>query len=270
MNVHSHIYRRIPERRIGESPWQHRHVPIRGIAAATAFVARRTAAVARRSAAVALLGAALVACGGSVEAQPDATPAPDAHAVELPPPGAVRGSFQLTYYWVTAEDDFSGAADTQIYDATCAPIATVPAKFVDALNLEGTGRLADGRVINDAGACGCGKSRCYQQVDAQHPWGMGVQDRALTPFRSIAVDPKVIPYGTGLYIPELDGVTMADGLGGSFVHDGCVLAADTGGGIVGNHIDFFSATHAGYTALDSKLKLDHVTVRDGGARCPSM
>src|SRR5207249_6227207 len=113
-----------------------------------------------------------------------------------------------------------------------------------------------------------GHARCFQPVDAQHPWGAGVQDRALVPFRTLAVDPKVIPYGTPLYIPELDGVAMpGDAPWGGFVHDGCVVAGDTGGAIVGTHIDFFAAMHGDYTAIDHRLGLDHITIRDGGTRC---
>jgi 3D (Asp-Asp-Asp) domain-containing protein len=106
-------------------------------------------------------------------------------------------------------------------------------------------------------------------VDAQHPWGYGVQDKALVPFRSIAVDPSVIPYGSHLYIRELDGVTMpGDPSYGGFVHDGCVSADDTGGDIIGMHVDFFAALEANYTTLDGQLGLTQVTVANGGSRCP--
>ena len=210
--------------------------------------------------------------GGGPDAGPDGTAAAiDGRLADAAPPGASRGSFELTYYWVTAEGDFTGAADTSIFDPGCAVLATVPAAFASSLDVEGTGRLADGTVINVSGACGCGRSPCYQPVDAQHPWGYGVQDRALVPFRTVAVDPSVIPYGTGLYLEELDGVTMpGDPPWGGFVHDGCVIAGDTGGGIIGMHVDFFSALKSGYEALDGQLGLTHVTVHDGGARCPSM
>jgi len=212
-------------------------------------------------------GLVLGGCGSEREQTPDASPQVDAKPVDLGTPGAERGSFQLTYYWVTAEEDFTGTADTSIYDPSGALLDTVPAAFVSSLDTEGTGRLRDGRVLNVAGSC-VGHAHCYQAVDAQHPWGVGVQDRALVPFRTIAVDPKVIPYGTPLYIPELDGVAMpGDASWGGFVHDGCVIAGDTGGAIVGMHIDFFAALHTDYAAIDHRLGLDHITIRDAGTRC---
>ena len=203
----------------------------------------------------------VAACGGRASSTRDAAPAeaPDAAA-----PGASLGTFQLTYYWVTAEDDFTGAADTALYDDSCATLATVPSAFADALDIEGTGRLADGRLINVSGTCSCPRSPCYVEADAAHPWGYGVQDRALVPFVSIAVDPSVIAYGTGIYLPAFDGV-VAPG-GGTL--DGCVVAADTGGDIIGQHIDFFAGLRSNYLALDGTLGLTDLEVDDGGDRCP--
>ena len=213
--------------------------------------------------------AALVAgCSGSAPESPDAG-GTGADAAPRPEPGPSRGSFRLTFYWITSEDEFSGAADTAIYDDACTVLATVPAEFADSLDLEGTGRLADGRVINVDGSCACPRSPCYREVDAEHPWGYGVQDRPLVPFRSIAVDRDVIEYGTSLWIAELDGLPMpGDPPWGGFAHDGCVLAADTGGGITGMHVDWFVALRAAYLTLDGGYDLDAVTVYEGGARCP--
>jgi 3D (Asp-Asp-Asp) domain-containing protein len=186
-----------------------------------------------------------------------------------PPPGTRLGTFQLTYYWVTAEDDFSGAQDTTLYDDSCGTIAMVRKAFADALAIEGTGRLSDGRVVNVSGSCGCASTTCYMLVDAQHPWGYGAQSNALVPFRSIAVDRSVIALGSHIYVAEFDGVTMpGDATYGQFVHDGCVVADDVGGGIVGQHIDFFAALEAHYRTLDGQLGLNNVTVYAGGQRCP--
>ncbi|MND06154.1 hypothetical protein D3C83_273680 [compost metagenome] len=55
---------------------------------------------------------------------------------------------------------------------------------------------------------------------------------------------------------------------GAFVHDGCVSADDTGGAIIGKHIDWFVAQKSGYSTLDAKLGLTEVTVHQGGALCP--
>ena len=206
----------------------------------------------------------LAACGGKSAGTPDAaSTAPDAAE-----PGTSLGTFQLTYYWVAYEGDFDGAVDTTLYTEGCDSLATVRGDFADALDIEGTGRLEDGRLINVDGACGCPRSPCYREADSDHPWGYGVQNRALVPFRSVAVDPDVIAYGTGLYLPALDGVAMPEP-DAALVHDGCVVAADTGGGIVGAHVDFFVGLRDAYLALDGELALDELEVLDGGARCPS-
>jgi 3D (Asp-Asp-Asp) domain-containing protein len=183
-------------------------------------------------------------------------------------PGAVIGSFQLTYYWITDEGSFAGADTTRLFDESCHELTKVPAGFASAIKLEGTGRLTDGRVLNYEGSCGCPTSPCYFEVDADHPWGVGVQNRALVPFRSIAVDKSVIAYGSKVYIEALDGVTMpGEAPWGGFVHDGCVSADDTGSAIIGKHIDFFSARKADYLSLNAVLGVSNVTVRAGGERC---
>jgi 3D (Asp-Asp-Asp) domain-containing protein len=225
-----------------------------------------------RALALAVLAAGCGAAPGGPDAGDLADGAPaidDARVSDAAPAGASLGTFKLTYYWVTAEDEFSGAADTTIYTPACDALATVPAGFASSLDIEGTGRLADGTVINVSGGCPCTRSPCYEPVDAQHPWGYGVQSRALEPYRSIAVDPAVIAYGTPLYLPLFDGVTMpGDAPWGGFVHDGCVIAADTGGGIVGMHIDFFAGLKASYQVLDGALAASTLMVDAGGARCP--
>lgn len=61
----------------------------------------------------------------------------------------------------------------------------------------------------------------------------------LVPYKSVAVDPSVIPYESVLFIPEAVGTLYPD-LNGLLVrHDGYFLAADTGSLIKGHHIDVF-------------------------------
>jgi len=75
-------------------------------------------------------------------------------------------------------------------------------------------------------------------------YGIGVKNWPITPFKSIAVDPRFIPYGSTLFIPALKGIKYK--LEGEWlVHDGIVKAQDTGGAIKGNHIDFFVGTNPG-------------------------
>lgn len=70
------------------------------------------------------------------------------------------------------------------------------------------------------------------------PFGDGVAGYKLVPYRTLAVDKSVIPYGTVLYIPAAKGTEIA-APAGTVTHDGYFLAADTGGAIKGHHIDTF-------------------------------
>ena len=189
--------------------------------------------------------------------------------LQQPPPAIDQPArYQLTYYYVADEHDFDGLArDTTVEDPMCTKIADVSADFFRALTIEGTGRLHDGRIINYSGMCLC-VSPCYYEVDHDHPYGVGVESRALAPFRSVAVDPDVIKIGERLYVPELDGVQMpGEPPWGGFVHDGCVVADDRGGHIRGRHIDFFATTRGSYLDLDGRLHLKEITVIPDHIKC---
>ncbi|MFD1294972.1 3D domain-containing protein [Lutibacter holmesii] len=69
-------------------------------------------------------------------------------------------------------------------------------------------------------------------------FGFGVKNYKLVPFKTIAVDNSVIPFGSVIFIPEAKGVEyILDGQ--VFHHDGYFFAGDTGSKITGNHIDVF-------------------------------
>lgn len=74
---------------------------------------------------------------------------------------------------------------------------------------------------------------------ARGAFGDGVNQYILSPFRTIAVDPAVIPYGTVIYIESARGqlLTMPDGTRRQ--HDGYFFAGDTGGLIRDQHVDVF-------------------------------
>jgi 3D (Asp-Asp-Asp) domain-containing protein len=76
----------------------------------------------------------------------------------------------------------------------------------------------------------------FQKVG--HALGCGARDIPLAPFRTIAVDPDLIPLESVIYVPSLRGREFTlDGK--SFVHDGYLFAGDRGGAITGRHIDVF-------------------------------
>ncbi|MGV3612406.1 MAG: 3D domain-containing protein [Fluviicola sp.] len=76
-------------------------------------------------------------------------------------------------------------------------------------------------------------------------FGDGVKNYRLVPFRTIAVDKEVIPYGTVLYIPAARGKKILLPDGEEAVHDGYFFAGDTGGAIKKNHIDIFTGIYEG-------------------------
>ena len=153
------------------------------------------------------------------------------------------GSFKTTYYWVTSESKFSGPRSTPIYDMSGRRLGTFRAKFVKALTLEGTGVSLEGTTYNWVGRR-YGSSR-FKAVS--HPYGIGSRNNPLVPFRSVATDPSVVPYGTVLYIPKAVGARLPDGT----KHDGYFIAADTGGAINGRHLDLFTGLGDQRTVLTS-------------------
>jgi 3D (Asp-Asp-Asp) domain-containing protein len=202
------------------------------------------------------------------------------------------GDFTVTFYYVIGEDEITGkktpkaaandnsselAAVTPdqdqvtLYEAgTCKEIADVSHDFASQLALQGTGKLHDGRVLNIWGRCKCSASPCFKVTENQ--WGTAGSNHPLQPFRTVAVDPKVVKLGSLLYVPLLEGRTMPGRAPwGGFVHDGCVVADDTGGHIDGNRIDLFVGRKAYFLGLSgsgsSHAWAKHVPVYDGSQIC---
>jgi 3D (Asp-Asp-Asp) domain-containing protein len=110
--------------------------------------------------------------------------------------------------------------------------------------------MTDGRVINYTGRCPFGYGTCFEQMDVRdYPFGRGAGNRPLIPFKSVAVDPRVVPIGEPIYIKEFDGMILPDGS----IHDGCVRADDTGGGIKKRKMDFFVVTYGNFRFLLDEL-----------------
>lgn len=208
------------------------------------------------------------------------------------------GKFTITFYYVIGEDEVTAKPmvvaandnrsnngsddDTELaaitpdrvtlYDGggTCEPIAEVSKEFASQLALQGTGKLHDGRVLNIWGACNCDHTPCFKVTQAQ--WGTSGNGKPLQPFRTVAVDPKIVKLGSLLYVPLLEGRTMPGRQPwGGYVHDGCVIADDTGGHISGNRIDLFVGRKAYFLGLSgsggSHAWARHVPVFDGTGVC---
>jgi 3D (Asp-Asp-Asp) domain-containing protein len=190
------------------------------------------------------------------------------------------GDFSITFYYVVSEDEVAApkkkppvnvaandnaAVDESdpelasivapdqvtLFDSTCQPISEVSREFASQIALQGTGKLKDGRVLNIWGACRCDSSPCFKVTAAQ--WGTGGTGRQLQPFRTVAVDPKLVKLGTLLYVPLLEGRQMPGRAPwGGFVHDGCVVADDVGGGIKGTQLDLFVGRRGWFLGMSGK------------------
>lgn len=152
----------------------------------------------------------------------------------------------------------------------CEEISEVTQEFAAQLRIQGTGKLKDGRVLNIWGSCPCDTSPCFKVTAAQ--WGTSGTGHQLHPFRTVAVDPKVIKLGTLLYVPLLEGRTMPGRAPwGGFVHDGCVVADDVGGGIKGNQLDLFVGRKGWFLGMSgsrgSHSWAQNVPVFDGSQIC---
>ena len=154
----------------------------------------------------------------------------------------VPGS-KLVSYKVLYEDGVETSRETLSEEVKVQPIAQIrevgpkksPASYTIAtagtVQTSRNGSLSYSKVINanatayDASSCGKSPS---------HPgYGITATGRKAT-YGVVAVDPKVIPLGSKLYIESADG---------SYIY-GTAIAADTGGAIKGNRIDLCFDTRA--------------------------
>lgn len=82
--------------------------------------------------------------------------------------------------------------------------------------------------------------------------GVGTRDSlgcSVSPMRTLATDPKVIPKRSIVFIKETVGLTLPDGS----KHDGLWYASDTGGAIKGHKVDLF--TGLSRASMEQFLKL---------------
>ncbi|MGM0597855.1 MAG: 3D domain-containing protein [Myxococcota bacterium] len=180
---------------------------------------------------------------------------------EIAGKGNFLGKFWITYYYLSREIEAAGSDSVFLDDSQCIPMAHVPWDFANDVCVEGSGKLLGGDVINFSKSCDCGIPCplggivCYTFLNKKKfPWGAGSKNNPLVPFRSIAVDNNMIPYGSVVYMPRWDGVyiPLIDNIG-DFYHDGCFRADDVGGWIKGDHFDFFAGTDKMWLHLEKLL-----------------
>lgn len=160
------------------------------------------------------------------------------------------GKFRNTYYYMVFEADYPKEPRTSAIRALDGSVLVkVSKKFYDAIWLEGSGRLSDGRTINWAGVVD-GEKRYHVTKFA---WGRGTGNCALAPFRTIAADPSQIPSGALVKIDETVGMKLPDGTRS----DGIWRAEDTGSAILHDRIDLFIGKK-GYAHLLDEAKVGHL------------
>ena len=73
--------------------------------------------------------------------------------VEPPTPWALK----VTYYYVSDESHWQSGSNATLYTSDCLPLAEVSGTFFDRACMEGTAILRDGRLLNYASKCDCGR-----------------------------------------------------------------------------------------------------------------
>lgn len=170
---------------------------------------------------------------------------PDAEKVAI-------GNLYPTFYNIADESFHPGPKTVPLYEAVTGKlIANVSKSFHEDLDIEGTGRLLDGRILNVANYV---NGVWDYKVLSGDAYGLGILGHNLHPYRSVAVDfvhlCKQAGYdfcslpvvevrkrliGALMYIPRLRGIPLNNGS----VHDGFVCAQDIGGAIQFDRIDLF-------------------------------
>lgn len=201
-----------------------------------------------------------------------------ASTFDLPPPmrteGEVTDLWSTHYHlWSSTEEPAGGADVYAVLDPDDVPFpAEAPIHLTGRdwcfMALEGSGRVQrlDGTVVtlNYAAqsdvAVPCerwlgARWRSQGRVRfglAHGPYGDGVQDWQLVPYRTLAVDcdEQTIPFGAAVFVPAAVGDAF-EHEGVAYTHDGWFFAADTGGAITDQHLDT-------YTGTTEVADLDHV------------
>ena len=157
------------------------------------------------------------------------------------------GSLHATFYSMVEEHKpaFAQAAkDAVLYDENGKPIASVASAFKAKLEVEGVGKLADGRVVSFAGfkktngSAGNNGREAYYQAVKNAPFGFGVENYKLIPYRTVAVNPRQILIGSVLFLPQAYGTVLPSGE----IHDGLFFAHDAGRAIMQGRLDLFVGT----------------------------
>jgi hypothetical protein len=136
-------------------------------------------------------------------------------SMPCPPGWRDAGTFKLTAYVLAQERDFPA---TPTIDDPCGLNGTYPSKFLfgQGVRMQGSGITNKGQVVHFKG------NNCFEELDCART-RIG---RCAKTGRTVAVDPKVISLGSEVLVEDI----------------GYRIAEDTGGAILGSHIDVYYGT----------------------------
>lgn len=150
------------------------------------------------------------------------------------------GKLGPSFYWIALEENSTGDKTEKVLDVKGKTLARVSKDFLRHLKLEGTGRLKNGKLLNFADwhikPDGTKEIR-FRYCGKDAPYGYGYANRKLRAFKSVAVDPEVVPLDSILFIPQARGAVLPDGT----IHDGYFEAIDVGTAIINRRIDVFTS-----------------------------
>lgn len=146
---------------------------------------------------------------------------------------------RATEYYTALETDYPAGHSAAFVALNGSVLYRGSRAFHDAATTEGSARIRDGAVIN---LTGDGTTR-WRYTSATY--GLATNDCPLVPFRSVAIDPAIVPLGSRIRIAETVGMPLP----GGGTHDGIWLATDAGPQIAGDRIDLFVG--AGLASLET-------------------
>lgn len=117
--------------------------------------------------------------------------------------------------------------------------------------------------LSDAGQAALDAPQWLMKATYYYLGGRGITSRdsmgcRVVPMRTLAVDPKVVPKGSVVFIKETVGLPLP----GGGVHDGLWYASDIGGAIKGDRIDLYTGAgpRSARALQKSGVDLSHLTV----------
>lgn len=140
-------------------------------------------------------------------------------------------TLRATLYMIALESDYPAGEDATFQASDGKVLHRTSKQFLGAAALQGTAQLNDGRVLMFVGR---DKGSPRWKL-SPHGYAIGSSGCKLVPFRSVAVDKRIVPMGSQLLIEETRGMKLPNGK----VHDGVWYAVDTGGRIRNNRVDLF-------------------------------